>query len=175
MILRSLLAQAVRDQLRAGPVVALIGARQVGKTTLARLMAGESREPVHVFDLEDPDDLARLSRPMDTVRDLTGLVVIDEIHRRPDLFPVLRVLADRRPLPARFLVLGSASIDLSRQRSESLAGRIALVDLGGLSIGRGRRRPSHQVVDARRIPTLVHREFGRAEPRVEAELRAHVL
>lgn len=116
------------------PVVGILGARQVGKTTLAReLIAGRPEAPTF-FDLEDPADLARLAEPMLALRDLRGLVVIDEVQRRPDLFPVLRVLADRPARPARFLVLGSASPDLLRQSSESLAGRIYYHELSGFAM-----------------------------------------
>ena len=122
------------DGLLAGhPVVGLIGARQVGKTTLAR-QAGRRRGAAVFFDLEDPRDLARLANPLLALEPLRGLVVLDEIQRKPDLFTVLRVLADRRRTPARFLVLGSASPDLLRQSSESLAGRIAYLELSGLSL-----------------------------------------
>jgi hypothetical protein len=93
-----------------------------------------SPESPHYFDLEDPLSLARLDEPMTALRNLTGLVVIDEIQRRPDLFPILRVLADRDPLPARFLILGSASPSLLRQSSESLAGRLETVHIGGLTL-----------------------------------------
>jgi predicted AAA+ superfamily ATPase len=113
-------------------VVLLSGPRQCGKTTLARELLPE--ESVNYFDLEDPVDLARLDEPMTALRPLKGLVVIDEVQRRPDLFPVLRVLADRRPLPARFLILGSASGDLLRQSSESLAGRVEHISMGGFSL-----------------------------------------
>ena len=89
---------------------------------------------VNYFDLEDPAALARLAEPMLALAPLKGVVVIDEIQRRPDLFPVLRVLADRRPLPARFLVLGSASPVLLRQSSESLAGRLEVIDIAGLTL-----------------------------------------
>lgn len=115
-------------------MVAIVGARQIGKTTLARMLMSERRPPVHRFDLEDPRDLAQLSDPMLTLEPLRGLVVLDEIHRRPELFPVLRVLADRRPVRTRFLVLGSASPDLLKQGSESLAGRIAYHSLPGLNL-----------------------------------------
>ena len=113
------------------PVVGLVGARQVGKTTLARQIAATSNGPVAVFDLEHPGDVARLAEPMLALEGLTGLVVIDEVQRRPDLFPALRVLADRPGVPCRFLVLGSASPALLRQSSESLAGRIAYLQVGG--------------------------------------------
>ncbi len=125
-------SREIERLLRQNRVVALLGARQVGKTTLAREIAakyakGQGRA-VNVFDLENPDDLARLSEPMLALGGLTGLVVLDEIQRRPELFPVLRVLADR-PRGARFLLLGSASRDLLRQSSESLAGRIHYLEV----------------------------------------------
>ena len=108
----------------------IVGARQVGKTTLARTVV--PRESVNYFDLEDPVDLARLSEPMLALGPLRGVVVIDEVQRHPDLFPVLRVLADREDRPATFLVLGSASPEALRQSSESLAGRIEILELPGL-------------------------------------------
>lgn len=125
---------AILRRLRNFPVVAVLGARQIGKTTLAQLVAREYKKSTHRFDLEDPIDLARLEDPMLALADLRGLIIIDEVQRRPNLFPVLRVLADRKPKPARFLVLGSASPDLLRQSSESLAGRIAYYELPGLSL-----------------------------------------
>jgi hypothetical protein len=121
----------VRRLLRTFRVVGILGARQVGKTTLARQVASAFRGPTTFFDLESPQDVARLRDPELALGGLRGLVVMDEIQRRPDLFPVLRVLVDRRPLPARFLVLGSASPDLLRQSAETLAGRIAYTDLAG--------------------------------------------
>jgi len=116
------------------PVVAILGARQVGKTTLARQLVARTRIPPTMFDLENPIDLARLDDPMLALQNLTGLVVLDEIQRRPALFPVLRVLADRPQVPARFLVLGSASPALLQQSAESLAGRIHYHDLGGFAL-----------------------------------------
>jgi predicted AAA+ superfamily ATPase len=121
--------------LRQSPVVALLGARQVGKTTLARRIAAKWPAPVTTFDLEDSADLARLADPMLALRACRGLVVIDEVQRHPGLFQTLRVLADRRPLPARFLVLGSATTELLQQSAESLAGRVAFHELGPLSLG----------------------------------------
>jgi uncharacterized protein len=118
--------------LRDNPVVGILGARQVGKTTLAKQVAAGRR--VTFFDLEDPGSLAALNEPMLALSGLRGLVVLDEIQRRPDLFPVLRVLADRPRPPARFLVLGSAAPELLRQSSETLAGRIAFHELPGLSL-----------------------------------------
>jgi len=122
----------VRKLLTWNPVVAILGARQVGKTTLARQVASSLGGRITRFDLEDPADLRRLADPMLALRSLRGLVILDEVQRLPDIFTVLRVLADRRPLPCRFLVLGSASPALLRQASESLAGRIAYHHLPGL-------------------------------------------
>lgn len=116
------------------PVVGIVGARQIGKTTLARAFAASRSEPVVHFDLEHPADLARLQDPMLALEDLRGLVIIDEVQRQPDLFTVLRVLADRPELPTRFLVLGSASPDLLRQSAESLAGRIVYHELRSFSL-----------------------------------------
>lgn len=118
----------VNGLLRRHPVVGLIGARQVGKTTLAREIAKQAKASTF-YDLEDPDDLARLTEPGLELRRHRGLIVLDEIQRRPELFAVLRVLADERPLRRRFLVLGSASPAILRQSSESLAGRVAYVEI----------------------------------------------
>jgi len=134
MILRERQLAAVEHRLRQFPVVAILGARQVGKTTLALQILHRSKSPGERFDLEDPADLARLSDAKLALADLKGLVVIDEIQRRPDIFPVLRVLADRRPLRTRFLVLGSASPELLRQSSETLAGRVAFHHLDGFDL-----------------------------------------
>ncbi|MGQ0643146.1 MAG: ATP-binding protein, partial [Gemmatimonadaceae bacterium] len=134
-IARSGHASAVRKLLSQAPVVAVLGARQVGKTTLARHIAARSSTATRFFDLEDARDVAQLADPMLALRDVKGLVVLDEIQRRPDLFPSLRVLADRRPLPARFLVLGSASPHLLQQSAESLAGRIAYYELTPFTLG----------------------------------------
>ena len=124
----------VRARLRTSPVVAILGPRQIGKTTLAREIARTWPAPTTIFDLEDPRDIARLADPTTTLGPLRGLVVIDEIQRRPELFPVLRVLSDRIRLPARFLLLGSASPSLLRQLSESLAGRITYLELSGFGL-----------------------------------------
>jgi predicted AAA+ superfamily ATPase len=123
---------AIRSALRWSQAVALLGPRQCGKTTLAKRFAPTSSP--NYFDLEDPLDLERLREPMTALRPLRGLVVIDEIQRRPEIFPLLRVLCDRKPLPARFLILGSASPGLLRQSSESLAGRLATVQLAGFRL-----------------------------------------
>jgi len=124
----------VRRLLRSFPAVALLGARQVGKTTLARELAAELGSRARVFDLESDRDLRLLSDPEPILAGLRGLVVIDEVQRLPSIFPPLRPLLDRRPLPARFLLLGSASPEVSTRGSESLAGRIAFHELGGLSL-----------------------------------------
>lgn len=134
MIERRQEIKRLKRLLRSNPVVGIIGARQVGKTTLSRLFVADIKKPVSYFDLENPEDLARLSDPMLALKGLKGLVVIDEIQRYPDLFAVLRVLVDRSKLPAKFLILGSASPELLRQSSETLAGRIIYHKLDGFSL-----------------------------------------
>jgi predicted AAA+ superfamily ATPase len=131
---RPRLVGEIEARLRDYPVVALIGMRQSGKTTLAREIAARRRGPTHVFDLEDDRDLARLREPIVALESLRGLVVLDEIQHLGDVFRSLRVLADRPRTPCRFLVLGSASGDLLGQSAESLAGRIAYVHVGGLAL-----------------------------------------
>lgn len=134
MIRRDTELRTLTRLLRHYPVVGLIGARQVGKTTLARTLAGAVAIPTAYFDLENPIDVARLGDPLLALSRLTGLVIIDEIQRAPELFPVLRVLADRRRTPARFLILGSAAPALMERSSESLAGRIHYHELTGFSL-----------------------------------------
>jgi len=134
MIDRESHARQITGLLKRFPVVAILGARQVGKTTLAASIAPTLSDRISRFDLENPSDLARLADPMLALQELKGLVVLDEVQRRPELFPVLRVLADRKPIRTRFLVLGSAAPDLLRQSSESLAGRIAYYELPGLAV-----------------------------------------
>lgn len=124
----------VRGLLARNRVVGITGARQVGKTTLARTISEKWKEPVHFFDLEDTTDLARLQDPMLALKDLEGLVIIDEIQQIPGLFATLRVLSDRRNPATRFLVLGSSSPELLRQSSESLAGRIIYHQLEGFAL-----------------------------------------
>lgn len=124
----------LRELLSRHPVVGLIGARQVGKSTLARTLAAETDESVAVFDLENSEDVARLADPLLALEPLQGLVILDAVQRCPDLFPILRVLADRPGCPSRFLVLGSASPELLRQSSETLAGRIVYHHLSGLDL-----------------------------------------
>ncbi|MCX6100129.1 MAG: AAA family ATPase, partial [Candidatus Bipolaricaulota bacterium] len=132
MIVRRDALLAIQTALSRSPIAVLTGPRQCGKTTLARELVSE--DSANYFDLEDPASLARLDEPMTALKPLRGLVVIDEIQRRPDLFPALRVLADRRNRPARFLILGSASGDLMRQGSESLAGRMERIEIGGFTL-----------------------------------------
>lgn len=126
--------KTLRGLISRNPVVGIIGARQVGKTTLARSFVAQMRGPAHYFDLENPEDEARLGDPMLALKGLKGIVVIDEIQRIPGLFPVLRVLVDRPRPAARFLVLGSASPELLRQGSETLAGRIIYHELKSLAL-----------------------------------------
>lgn len=125
---------ALEKQLQHFPVVAILGARQVGKTTLAQQLAGRRKGEVTVFDLESTEDLSLLADPLLTLRPLRGLVILDEVQRRPELFSSLRVLVDEPRVRRRFLVLGSASPELLRQTSETLAGRIAYHELGGLGL-----------------------------------------
>ena len=132
MIARSAAAARLKTALEANPVCALLGPRQCGKSTLAREFS-DGRE-VRWFDLEDSGDRAALRQPELALSPLRGLVVIDEVQREPGLFAALRPLADRRGAPARFLVLGSASPTIVRGVSESLAGRVGFVDLGGLNL-----------------------------------------
>jgi predicted AAA+ superfamily ATPase len=132
-VARRAILQQIRTAVARVPVTVLTGPRQSGKTTLAREILPEAS--ANYFDLEDPVSLARLEEPRTALEPLRGLVVIDEVQRRPELFQVLRVLADRRGRPARFLILGSASGDLMRQSSESLAGRTERIEIGGFMLG----------------------------------------
>lgn len=129
----------IERALAHSPVCALLGPRQCGKTTLAHEIVRRRRD-AHVFDLETAAGRARLAQPELALAPLRGLVVIDEIQREPRLFEVLRPLADRPGTPARFLILGSASPDLVRGVSESLAGRVGFVDLGGFDLTEVRAR-----------------------------------
>ena len=129
---RPALMAELQAALARSPAVALLGPRQVGKTTLARQLVPPGS--THYLDLEDPVVLAQMGAPMSLLSPLRGLVVIDEVQRAPELFPVLRVLLDRDGTPARFLLLGSASPQLLRQSSESLAGRLAIIELGGFTL-----------------------------------------
>lgn len=123
----------IRENLKRAPIAGLLGPRQCGKSTLARQIAAESATS-HWFDLEDPDDLEKLKESSLALKPLTGLVILDEVQRMPELFPLLRVLADRDDSPAKFLILGSASPDLRRQSAESLAGRVAYHYIDGFKL-----------------------------------------
>jgi hypothetical protein len=131
LIPRPNLLQRVQQAMENYPVTLILGPRQCGKTTLARQICARANGTY--FDLEDPETPLRPDVAKLTLKDRTGLVVIDEFQRQPDLFSLLRVLADRRPLPAHFLILGSASPDLVQGISESLAGRVAFIDMGGFT------------------------------------------
>ncbi|MBK9138902.1 MAG: ATP-binding protein [Verrucomicrobia bacterium] len=133
MIERPDLIRQIEYGLKHSPVTAILGPRQCGKTTLAREIG--RRENAVYFDLELPEDRAKLANPQLVLEALRGVVILDEIQRQPELTMLLRVLADRRPLPCRFIVLGSASPDLVRQASDSLAGRVYFVDMGGFTLG----------------------------------------
>lgn len=127
--------EAIRTQFRVHPICAILGPRQVGKTTLARTYVEDNAQNAYFFDLENPLDLARLENPMLALTSLTQkLIIIDEIQRRPDLFPILRVLVDRPKNVQQFLILGSASRDLIKQSSETLAGRIGYIELPPFSL-----------------------------------------
>lgn len=132
MLERIALQSAVHAALRRSPAVAVVGPRQVGKTTLARSLLPPGSP--NWFDLEDPQVEAQLAAPMVALKDLRGLVVIDEVQHAPELFRVLRVLIDRPDNAARFLLLGSASPALLRQSSESLAGRLEVIEAGGFTL-----------------------------------------
>ena len=132
MIARPELVKRVTAGLEQSPVTLILGPRQCGKTTLARQL-GQNQEGSY-YDLESPRDLARLAQPQTVLEAARGLVVLDEIHQRPDLLPLLRVLADRQPVPCRFLLLGSASPDLMKKSSETLAGRVHFVDMTGFTL-----------------------------------------
>jgi len=132
MISRQNLLLSIQRDLQRAPAVALLGPRQTGKTTLARELARLTQG--HVFDLEDPADAAALENPKLVLGALRGLVILDEVQRAPQLFPVLRVLLDRPDPPARFLLLGSASPHLAREVTESLAGRVAFHEMQGFQL-----------------------------------------
>ena len=134
MLARSAHLLEIRRLLKSFPVVALLGARQVGKSTLAREIAAGFDGKTRLFDLESDRDMQLLREPEAILMSLRGLVVIDEVQRQPELFPPLRPLVDRKPLPARFLLLGSAAPEVATRGSESLAGRIAFHEIDGFSL-----------------------------------------
>jgi hypothetical protein len=129
---RTHLIDQVRRTIQRFPVTLISGPRQCGKTTLAKEIC--TIEGGTYFDLEDPTTPLQPEQSSLILKELQGLIVIDEFHRQPEIFSLLRVLADRRPLPARFLVLGSAAPDLVKGISESLAGRVAYIDMDGFSL-----------------------------------------
>jgi len=127
--------EVIEEAFRVNPVVAILGPRQCGKTTLARQFLKKSKVSSHFFDLENPDDLAALDNPQLLFASLTGTLVIDEVQRRPELFTDLRVLVDSEKRQRKILLLGSASRDLIRQSSETLAGRISYLELTPFTLG----------------------------------------
>src|SRR3989338_1986608 len=133
----------IKKALDRSRAVALLGPRQSGKTTLARELV-DIHSP-NYFDLEDQSSIISLADPKSVLEPLKGLVVIDEVQQRPELFPVLRVILDRKPLPAKFLILGSASPDLLRQSSESLAGRLELIEMGGFDLSEVGQKKASQL------------------------------
>ena len=126
------LVRAVRAALGRSRAVVLQGPRQSGKSTLAQAIL--ARDSPNYFDLENPLHEQRLAQPLDTLSRLRGLIVIDEVQRRPALFPVLRVLLDRSAAPGQFLLLGSASPMLQRQAGESLLGRVESIEVAGFDL-----------------------------------------
>lgn len=137
---RSHFLEKITKSFDVHPAVALLGPRQCGKTTLAKMYA-EDNSPASHLDLEDPRDLARLDHPMLALEDLKGLIIIDEIQRRPELFPALRVLIDKHKRDQKYFILGSASRDLIRQSSESLAGRIGYIELTPFNLAETKNSP----------------------------------
>lgn len=133
MLPRPRLVRQIQNRLARNPAVALLGPRQCGKTTLARMIMAESPQAVR-FDLEDPRDLLRLENPMLALEGAAGLVVVDEVQRKPELFQALRVLLDRPDSRSQMLLLGSASPAVVRGVSETLAGRVAFVDMSGFDL-----------------------------------------
>ena len=126
--------EALKSRLKVSSVVGILGPRQCGKTTLAhQFCRNYKKEKVHFFDMEDPRDLVKLENPTLALEELKGLIVIDEIQRKPNLFPVLRVLVDRNK-STKYIIVGSASRDLISQSSETLAGRISYLELGGFAL-----------------------------------------
>lgn len=133
---RPIYIEKIEKAFRTHSIVALLGPRQCGKTTLSRIYVEKEHlgGKVHIFDLEDPADLMILENPMNAFDRLEGLIIIDEIQRLPNLFPILRVFVDRPDKKRKFLILGSASRDLIKQSSETLAGRIAYIELTPFSL-----------------------------------------
>ena len=131
---RNNLINKVNVALERTRIVALLGPRQCGKTTISKLIEKTRKDKVTYFDLENTEDAAVLTNPQMVLGSQKGTVIIDEIQRKPELFSVLRVLSDRKPLPAKFLILGSASPDIIRNVSDSLAGRVEFIEMNGFSL-----------------------------------------
>jgi predicted AAA+ superfamily ATPase len=131
-IKRPLLERQLAESVKTWRITCLLGPRQCGKTSMARALA--QRVKAQYFDLEDPDDFERLQNAKAVLSPLKGLAVLDELQRLPEILPVLRVLADRKPLPARFLLLGSASPELIRGVTETLAGRVHYIEMDGFHL-----------------------------------------
>ncbi|MCB9800540.1 MAG: ATP-binding protein [Candidatus Omnitrophica bacterium] len=134
LIKRADLSSHITTALRRSRIVSLLGPRQCGKTTLAKAFAKSYSKDTTYYDLENTEDLSLLKNPQTVLGSHKGLVIIDEIQRKPELFPTLRVLVDRKPLPAKFLILGSASPEIIRKSSESLAGRIEFIEMNGFTL-----------------------------------------
>ncbi len=134
MVKRETIIQKINTALDRSTIVSMLGPRQCGKTTLAKMIANDVSES-HFFDLEHPSEVAKLQNPLLALEDLTGLIILDEIQLMPELFPVLRVLADRKNSSATFLLLGSASPDILKKSSETLAGRVEFVPIGCFDLG----------------------------------------
>ncbi|MFZ2097593.1 MAG: ATP-binding protein [Anaerolineales bacterium] len=132
MIKRPAYLKSLKTAVSRSPVTALLGPRQTGKTTLARMFTEE--KPATFFDLESIPDQRRLQNPELVLGNLDGLVILDEIQRMPELFGTLRVLVDHPGQKARFIILGSASPEIIRNASETLAGRIEFVDMNGFDL-----------------------------------------
>lgn len=132
MVLREDFIQKIQSAFEITPICALLGPRQCGKTTLSRIYAQNIKGPVHILDLEDPGALARLENAKLVLESLEGFIIIDEVQLRPELFPLLRVLVDNSP--QKFLILGSASPELIRNSSETLAGRITYIEMTPFSL-----------------------------------------
>ncbi len=163
--------EQLRGAFRVNPVVGLLGPRQCGKTTLARMFAAQRNGPVAFFDLESPGDQARLTNPQLALERLKGLVVIDEVQRAPGLFEVIRVLVDRRPLPTQFLILGSASRDLLHQSSETLAGRISYLELTPFNASEVGVKNSHRLWMRGGFP----KSFLASNQKISSEWREHYI
>jgi len=140
--------EKVTQAFEVHPVVAILGPRQCGKTTLSQMFARQyGKASVTFFDLEDPTHLARLENPKLALEEIDGLVIIDEVQRAPGLFEVLRVLVDRKPCRSRYLILGSASRDLIQQSSETLAGRISHLELTPFTISEVGIKKQKKIMD----------------------------